>query len=118
MAQLSRAHAGPSSVSERSRVGPEAQTITLGFADFKNAADGSPLQSWSQLDLLGLWRDDDEPGKPAPEGLAGAEPCRNSPASNGDCSHHETHFPGISCRLLHLRVVRLRGRAAGSWRRR
>ena len=39
----------------------------LGLADFKNAADGSPLQSWSQLDLLGLCAYYDEPGKPTRE---------------------------------------------------
>jgi hypothetical protein len=33
---------------------PAEQTILLGLADFKDAADDSPLTSWSQLDLLGI----------------------------------------------------------------
>jgi len=33
---------------------PGEQTLLLDIADFKDAADDSPLKSWSQLDLLGL----------------------------------------------------------------
>jgi hypothetical protein len=34
-------------------------------ADFKNTADNAPLESWGQLDLLGLCVYYEESGKPA-----------------------------------------------------
>lgn len=42
---------------------PEPQTITLAASDFKNTADGQPLKSWSQLDVLGVCAHDPESAK-------------------------------------------------------
>ncbi len=48
------------------RGSPDAQTFTLDVADFKSAADGAPIKSWSQLDQLGLCAYHNEPGKGPP----------------------------------------------------
>ncbi len=45
---------------------PDARTFTFDVADFKNTADGTPLESWSQLDLLGLCAYHHAPGKGPP----------------------------------------------------
>jgi hypothetical protein len=45
---------------------PGNQTVVLEAADFKStAADGAPLKSWSQLDVLGLCAYHQEKGQPA-----------------------------------------------------
>lgn len=45
---------------------PTDQTVVLAAADFKNtAADGAPLKSWSQLDMLGICAHYEEKGKPS-----------------------------------------------------
>jgi hypothetical protein len=41
------------------------QTVSLSAADFQNTADGSPLRSWNQLDVLGLCAHYEEKGQPA-----------------------------------------------------
>jgi len=44
---------------------PTDQTVVLDAADFKGAAGGAPLKSWSQLDVLGFCADYEEKGQPA-----------------------------------------------------
>jgi len=41
------------------------QTVLLAVADFKSTADGAPLKSWSQLDVLGFCAHYEEKGQPA-----------------------------------------------------
>jgi len=34
--------------------GDEAETVTVGLAEFKNITDGMPLKNWAESDQLGL----------------------------------------------------------------
>jgi acetyl esterase/lipase len=44
---------------------PASQTVVLSAADFKNTADGVPLKSWNELDVLGVCAYYQERGQPA-----------------------------------------------------